>query len=170
MLRKLHVTDCSSKPKCMFSFSAANYSKTAQKPLNKGCSARNQMISLSITSSDGWVQVSLSYPHPPSLPSLMRTSHDPYTLIQLPPYTQGASPLPTSSPPSHLLPTSPPPPSVVPKLSQKVKEGLVFWMTFLVMGLGLLHKECHNYILDPILELPDCSLHIDYCTARFTKA
>ena len=39
----------------------------------------------------------LVLPPPPSLPSLMRTLDDPYTLIQLPPYTQGASPLPTSS-------------------------------------------------------------------------
>ena len=52
MPRKLHVADCSRKPKYMFSFSVANYSKTAQKTLNKGCSAWNQTISLGITSSD----------------------------------------------------------------------------------------------------------------------
>ena len=55
MLRK----DCNSKPKCM-----ASYFQKLQTALNKGCSAQNQPILLSITSSGCWVHMSLSPPHP----------------------------------------------------------------------------------------------------------
>ena len=45
--------DCSRKPKCIFSFSVANYSlKLHKKHSIKDCSACNQTISLGITSSD----------------------------------------------------------------------------------------------------------------------
>ena len=43
-------------------------SKTAQKAFDKVCSAQNQTISLSITSSTAKLHVSLSYPPPPPLP------------------------------------------------------------------------------------------------------
>ena len=90
----------------------------------------HSMLSLSITSSDSWVQVSLSYPRPPACP--VWWGHQ-----MIPTHSYNSLPI------RRVPPLSPPPPSFVPKLSQKVKEGLVFWMTFLVMGLGLLHN---NYI------------------------
>ena len=61
MPRKLHVDDCSRKPKYMFCFSAANYTLKL-KALNKAAAHGIRWISLNITSSDCWVHVSLSYP------------------------------------------------------------------------------------------------------------
>ena len=53
MPRKLHVTDCSSKPKCTFELQCGKlFSKSSKKSLNNGCSAWNQLISLNIASSD----------------------------------------------------------------------------------------------------------------------
>ena len=49
VVRKLYVTNCSSKPKCIF---LALVQQTILENCTNTCSARNQMISLSITSSD----------------------------------------------------------------------------------------------------------------------
>ena len=47
--RKLHVTDCSSKPKCMFQLQHGKLLlKTAHNALNMGSSAQKQTISLGI--------------------------------------------------------------------------------------------------------------------------
>ena len=75
MPKKLQVADCTRKPKYMFSFSVANYSKTVQKALNKGCSTWNQTISLGITSSYCWVHMWVCPTPPVNVPSTVKPSN-----------------------------------------------------------------------------------------------
>ena len=59
--KKTMLSIAAANQSACFSFSAVNYSQNCTKALNKVCSTWNQMILVTIASSDCWVHVSLSY-------------------------------------------------------------------------------------------------------------